>query len=105
MNAALSNYLPLSGGMMTGGIGWDYGGLGGPRIEGPNSPEALEFRSTYAADQNKQVILDFNRIQESDGQRTIAYVEDFGVLSNYLPLSGGVMSNGAQVVFRDEQEN
>ena len=47
MNAALSNYLPLSGGYMEGGISWDYGGMGGPQIYGPYTPQELAFTTTY----------------------------------------------------------
>lgn len=69
-------YLPLSGGQMTGGIGWDYGGLGGPQIYGPYNPQQLAFTTTYSPDAQKMVFLDFGRIDESDGQRTLAFVED-----------------------------
>lgn len=69
-------YLPLSGGHMTGGISWDYGGLGGPKIYGPYNPQQLLFQTTYAPDAQKMVFLDFGRIDESDGQRTLAFVED-----------------------------
>lgn len=68
-------YLPLSGGQMEGGIGWDYGGMGGPRIDGPWSPQQLAFSTTFADDQGKQAFLDFGRIS-ANGQYTIAYVED-----------------------------
>ena len=47
MNAALSNYLPLSGGYMSGSITWDYGGMGGPQIYGPYTPQELAFTTTY----------------------------------------------------------
>ena len=76
MNAALSNYLPLSGGQMDGSISWDYGGLGGPQIAGPYSPQQLAFTTTYAPDAQKMAFLDFGRIEEENGQRTIAFVED-----------------------------
>lgn len=69
-------YLPLSGGQMDGGIGWDYGGMGGPQIYGPYSPQQLAFTTTYSPDAQKMVFLDFGRIDESDGQRTLAFVED-----------------------------
>ena len=68
-------YLPLSGGQMEGGIGWDYGGMGGPRIDGPWSPQQLAFSTTFEDDQGKQAFLDFGRIS-ANGQYTIAYVED-----------------------------
>lgn len=76
MNAALSNYLPLSGGYMTGSITWDYGGMGGPQIYGPYTPQELAFTTTYEPDAQKMIFLDFSRITESTGQRTIAFVED-----------------------------
>lgn len=69
-------YLPLSGGQMTGGIRWDYGGMGGPQIYGPYNPQQLLFQTTYPPDAQKMVFLDFGRIGEVDGQRTIAFVED-----------------------------
>lgn len=61
---------------MTGGISWDYGGMGGPTIYGPYNPQALAFTTTYSPDADKMVFLDFSRIEESTGQRTIAFVED-----------------------------
>ena len=76
MNEALSNYLPLSGGEMSGSIRWDYGGLGGPTIYGPYNPQQLAFTTTYEPDEQKLIVLDFGRIDEADGQRTIAFVED-----------------------------
>lgn len=69
-------YLPLSGGQMTGGIRWDYGGMGGPQIYGPYSPQQLAFATTYPPDAQKMVFLDFGSISQADGQRTIAYAED-----------------------------
>ena len=76
VNAALSNYLPLSGGYMSGSITWDYGGMGGPQIYGPYNPQELAFTTTYEPDAQKMVFLDFSRIEEAQGQRTIAFVED-----------------------------
>ena len=61
---------------MEGGISWDYGGQGGPKIYGPYNPEQLLFQTTYAPDAQKMVFLDFGRIEEANGQRTIAFVED-----------------------------
>lgn len=69
-------YLPLSGGQMTGGIRWDYGGMGGPQIYGPYNPQQLLFQTTYPPDAQKMVFLDFGSISQADGQRTIAYAED-----------------------------
>ena len=72
---------------MTGSIRWDYGGLGGPTIYGPYNPQALAFATTYEPDSQKLVFLDFSRIAESDGQRTIAFVEDIdAVLGNISAL-------------------
>lgn len=61
---------------MTGGIGWDYGGMGGPTIYGPYNPQQLAFTTTYEPDTQKLIVLDFGRIEEEQGQRTIAFVED-----------------------------
>ena len=61
---------------MEGGIRWDYGGMGGPMIYGPYNPQQLAFTTTYAPDADKMIFLDFGRIDESDGQRTVAFVED-----------------------------
>lgn len=47
VESSLSNYLPLSGGEMSGGIRWDYGGMGGPTIYGPYNPQQLAFTTTY----------------------------------------------------------
>ena len=52
---------------MTGSISWDYGGLGGPQIDGPYSPQQLAFATTYSPDTQKMVFLDFGRIGEVDG--------------------------------------
>lgn len=75
ISAELGQYLPLSGGQMEGSIGWDYSGSGGPRIDGPWSPQQLAFSTTFSDDQGKQAFLDFGRIS-ANGQYTIAYVED-----------------------------
>jgi len=45
-------------------------------IYGPYNPQALAFTTTYAPDADKMVFLDFSRISEATGQRTIAFVED-----------------------------
>lgn len=76
ISSLMGAYLPLSGGQMSGGISWDYGGQGGPRIDGPWSPQQLAFTTTYSPDAQKMVFLDFGRIDEADGQRTLAFVED-----------------------------
>lgn len=76
ISAKLGQYLPLSGGQMSGSISWDYGGLGGPKIYGPYNPQQLLFQTTYSPDAQKMVFLDFGRIDEVQGQRTIAFVED-----------------------------
>ena len=65
ISAKLGAYLPLSGGQMTGGIRWDYGGMGGPQIYGPYNPQQLLFQTTYAPDAQKMVFLDFGRIDEA----------------------------------------
>lgn len=61
---------------MDGSISWDYGGMGGPKIDGPYSPQQLAFTTTYSPDAQKMVFLDFGRIAEEAGQRTIAFTED-----------------------------
>lgn len=76
ISAKLGAYLPLSGGQMEGGIGWDYGGQGGPMIYGPYNPQQLLFQTTYSPDAQKMIFMDFGRIDEADGQRTLAFVED-----------------------------
>ena len=76
ISSLTGDFLPLSGGQMTGGISWDYGGQGGPMIYGPYNPQQLLFQTTYSPDAQKMVFLDFGRIEEATGQRTIAFTED-----------------------------
>ena len=90
ISSLTGDFLPLSGGQMSGGISWDYGGQGGPMIYGPYNPQQLLFQTTYAPDAGKAVLLDFGTISEADGQRTIAYAEDvWGKDSTTLSVGTG----------------
>lgn len=62
ISALTGDFLPLSGGQMSGSISWDYGGMGGPKIYGPYSPQQLLFQTTYGPDAGKTVLLDFGAI-------------------------------------------
>lgn len=69
-NAIPRNFLPLTGGTMTGdlgissGINFFYGEYDGPRIY-PFTPGALAFCSRYSEYSNRYAILDLERLPEN----------------------------------------
>lgn len=92
---------------MSGAIEFDYGGFGGPTIMAYN-PGSIQIGTTWTELSNKYVTIDMDRLSSEPGQ--IAFLEDIDAAlsalpkGEYLPLSGGVISDEGMTATFDSQD-
>lgn len=92
---------------MSGAIEFNYGEFGGPTIEADN-PGSIRIGTTWAELSDKYVTIDLDRLSSEQGQ--IAFLEDIDTAlcalpkGEYLPLSGGVISDEGMMATFDSQD-